>query len=1095
MRTTASVIFLALIAFCNLWSQTTVVSQISGTVRDVNGLPIAGAAVLMSETETGLTRSASTGEDGFYQVLNLPVGPYQLRVTKDAFEGYQQNGIVLQVNTNPEINVTLKLGSVTQTVEVHANAAMVETNSTAISTVMDNKRVEELPLNGRQETSLIQLAGAAQPFSPTNTLGAKNYPTEVAYSIEGSTGNSTFFLLDGGSDNDLFTNVSSPIPFPDAIEEFSVITGSLPARYGYHSGSVVNLVTKSGTNQFHGALFEYLRNGDFDARALLATARDSLKRNQFGGVIGGPIRRNKLFFFAGYQGTSTKSNPPQTIDFVPTQAMLNGDFTAITSPACNGGKQIHLGAPYVNNQLAVSQINPVALNVLKKIPLSTDPCGKLVFGIINNSTENQGVARVDYTLSDKHTMFVRYLVSDYENPDGSVPGNALTTQRPGLSYRDQNATIGDTYLFSPNTINSAHLTFMRNRTNRTPAPGEGVGTDYGINQYNPVPSQFIMTVSGAFSVSSTGGGLSDFDPTNGWFADDVDLVRGNHQIAFGGITYYNQFNSFNNQFTNGQWAFNGAITGLALADYMVGSPNTFTQGNNGFDYNRSNYYSLYVQDSWKMSSRLRVNYGIRWEPYLPEHYKGNPPPVEHFSMNNFVAGVHSKVFTNAPAGMLFTGDKGMPGAFSFVTPNWNQWSPRVGIVWDPDGKGRQTIRASFSLVHDYPEMYYANYVTNSPPWGGLVQLLSPAGGFSNPWLGYPGGNPFPQSLPPPASYVFPNFSTFTNISAGTRLKSTYTEYWNANYQRQLGDNFLMSISYLGNGIRHMWAAKNINPAVYIPGTCGTSACSTLANENIRRVLYLDNPATGAGAGYQGIFQTDDGANSSYNALLASIEHRFSHNYTFIANYTWSHCIDFQDTGGDLGAASPMLQNPYDLRSDLGDCGSDVRQMFNSLIIAEVPQFQQSALRKIVSGWRVSAISTAQTGLPANITTGTDTSLTGAYATAPPTDRPNLIGHAMGNATISNWFVRSAFVNNAPGTYGDLGRDALRQPGRWNIDAALERTFKIYEGQALEFRAEAFNVLNHGNFYTAVTTLNSSNFGHVTTAGPPRICEFALKYIF
>ena len=460
-------------------------------------------------------------------------------------------------------------------------------------------------------------------------------------------------------------------------------------------------------------------------------------------------------------------------------------------------------------------------------------------------------------------------------------------------------------------------------------------------------------------------------------------------------------------------------------------------------------------------------------------------------MAAFLAGTHSTVFPTAPAGLLFHGDAGMPSAPSFVTPNWNQWSPRVGIVFDPQGKGRETIRASYSLTHDYPEMYYSNYVTNSAPWGGLVQLTTPAGGFKDPWLGQPGGNPFPQA----STGTFPAFGTYTNISGGTSLKSTYTEHWNAIYQRDLGDNFLITLTYLGNRTLHMWAALNLNPAVYIPGTCGTAACSTVGNQNQRRVLYLLNPAANAGGGYGAIFQTDDGASASYNAMVAAVQHRFSHNYTFLANYTLSHCINEADTGGDLGAASAMIENPYNRRLDRGNCGSDRRQMFNSSIIAQVPKFQDKALRWLASGWQVSGILTAATGGYGNVLTGTDTALTASYGTAPLTDRPNLIGNPYGAGTAASWFTRSAFVNNAAGTYGTLGRNALLQPGQWDIDAAVSRKFNVREKQVIEVRAEAFNLLNHVNLGAATTTLSSGAFGTITSAAAPRICEIALKYIF
>src|SRR5712692_9534225 len=302
VRIEACVVF-AVLVHAGLLAQTAAASQITGTVQDSSGSAIVGAVVRVTQTETGFTRAAETGIDGVYRLPDLPIGPYKLEATQQAFVPYVQTGIVLQVNINPTINITLQVGTAMQAVQVEANAGMVETQSNAVGTVFDNQRVVDLPLNGRQATALIKLAGAAQSAPPSNTVGNKNYPTAVAYSIEGSPGNSTNYLLDGGSNNDLFTNVSSPIPFPDAIQEFSTQIGSVPARYGFHSGAVVNMVTKSGTNQIHGDLFEFLRNGDFNGRNANALARDSLKRNQFGGVIGGPVRKNKLFFFAGSQGT------------------------------------------------------------------------------------------------------------------------------------------------------------------------------------------------------------------------------------------------------------------------------------------------------------------------------------------------------------------------------------------------------------------------------------------------------------------------------------------------------------------------------------------------------------------------------------------------------------------------------------------------------------------------------------------------------------------------------------------------------------------------------------------------------------------------
>ena len=423
MRIEACVVF-ALLAHAGLWAQTDAGSQISGTVQDSSGAALVGAVVRVTQTETGFTRTAETGIDGVYRLPDLPIGPYKLEATQKAFGTYVQTGIVLQVNINPTINITLQVGTAMQSVQVEANAGMVETQSNAVGTVFENQRVLDLPLNGRQETALILLAGASVSAPPTNTIGGKNYPTEVGYSVEGSAGNSTFYLLDGGSNNDLFTNVSSPIPFPDAIQEFSVQMGSVPARYGFHAGAVINMVTKAGTNQIHGDLFEFLRNGDFNARNASQPARDSLKRNQFGGVIGGPVRKSKLFFFGGYQGTWIRSDPASSIVFLPTQAMLNGDFTAFASPACAGSqKTLPASFGFLNNQISPSLFNPVAINVLKKVPVSPDPCGRYQYGIANPQREHQVVGKMDYIRSEKNTLIGRYLISDYINPDGAVSGN------------------------------------------------------------------------------------------------------------------------------------------------------------------------------------------------------------------------------------------------------------------------------------------------------------------------------------------------------------------------------------------------------------------------------------------------------------------------------------------------------------------------------------------------------------------------------------------------------------------------------------------------------------------------------------------------
>ena len=448
---TLGVAVISLMICASTFAQATSGSQVSGTVQDPSKSVVPGAQVTITQLDTGLTRTATSGEDGSYTIPNLPVGAYQLKVAKDGFKAFFQSGIILQVNTNPEINVTLEVGQVSEQVNVTASVGSVETHSNGIGQVIDRQRVVELPLNGRVATELIFISGLATSAPAGDLNTNKNYPT-VTISVAGGLANGMTYVMDGGTHNDPFNNLNLPTPFPDALQEFKVETSALPARYGHHAGSAVNLVTKAGGNKFHGDAFWFVRNYIFNARNFFASSRDSLKRNQFGGTMGGPIKANKLFFFGGYQGKIERSNPATTISFVPTAAMRAGDFTAFASPACNGGTQVTLNAPFVNNRITASQINPQALNFLKFVPVSSDPCGRLQYGIVNNNKDHQVIGKVDYTLSDKHSLLVRYFLADYQNPNAFDGKNVLSMSKVSQKNRAHSFVLGDTYLFSPTTI-------------------------------------------------------------------------------------------------------------------------------------------------------------------------------------------------------------------------------------------------------------------------------------------------------------------------------------------------------------------------------------------------------------------------------------------------------------------------------------------------------------------------------------------------------------------------------------------------------------------------------------------------------------------
>jgi hypothetical protein len=395
-----------------------------------------------------------TNETGAYALPNLPIGPYRLEAVLPGFRTYAQAGIVLQVGANPAINPVLEVGQVAETVEVRADAALVETRTSGVATMIDNQRVLELPLNGRNVTELIFLSGMATVNTGTGSLNSvRNYPT-VVFSVAGGIANGTLYLLDGAIHNDVENNLNLPLPFPDAMQEFKVETSALPAQYGIHSAAAVNAVTKSGTNQFHGSLFEFLRNGSLNARNAFAPRRDTLKRNQFGGTLGGPIVQSKLLFFAGYQGTTERSAPTQNIAYVPTAAMLAGDFTDIASPACNSGRQVNLRAPFANNRINPSQFDPAALKITTRLAKTTDPCGKVNFGLRSNQNEHVIVSRVDYTMSNNHSLFSRLLLAKLTSPSTWDGQNLLTVSRNATDNIVSSLTLGSTYLFGAGTVNS-----------------------------------------------------------------------------------------------------------------------------------------------------------------------------------------------------------------------------------------------------------------------------------------------------------------------------------------------------------------------------------------------------------------------------------------------------------------------------------------------------------------------------------------------------------------------------------------------------------------------------------------------------------------
>jgi len=1068
-------------------AQTVAVAEVTGYVTDPSGSVVPGARVTMTEvSKNEVHTTTSDSKDGRYSFPTLEVGTYKLTVTHDGFSSYIEAGIILQVASNISINVQLKVGAVSETVEVKSDATMIETKDNSIAEVIDSRRMVDLPLNGRNPTQIILLTGAAsvlpsnqsQDFVSSKSVGGSN--ASGTFSVAGSQANGVNYLLDGGDNNDPVFNLNLPLPFPDAVQEFSVQTSSLPAQYGLHPGGVVNAVTKSGSNAYHGDVFEFLRNGIADAIQDGTTTRDNLKRSQFGGVVGGRIIRDKVFFFAGYQGTRQRSSPPTTISYVANAAALAGNFATLDGSAASGGcqagasKQLKnpaTGAPFPNNQIPTSMFDSAAVALVTKyIPESTDPCGKLQYALPANNPDDQVIGRVDYVRSQRHSMYARYFIYGF-TAVSLYNGNELNTQNAGETQLSQTITFGDSFAFNPNTLNSFHATFDRRRDNRGNAPGAVNPSTLGVNMYDPIPNYLNITVSNYFATECRTCSPGHFNADTYQLSDDVILIRGKHEMSFGGDVRRLQTSIAQNGATNGQWTFSGGRSGDALADFLLGSMSSFTQTNPQSDSLRQSVLSFYGQDTFHLAKKLTLNFGLRWEPAEFEYDKFGRTP--QFSQANFNADAVSKVYPHAPAGLVFPGDSGAYPGKSQVKSYWLDVSPRFGLIYDPWGDGKTSFRAGFGLMHDTGMMYYPEAWTSDPPYASQVTLTNPVGdSFSNPWAGQTGGNPFPG-----ASF-FPVGGTYSVIP--TNMKPTYEIQWNVNVQQKIGADWLAQIGYLGTRTIHVWTEYDINPSVYIAGSSAAT--------NNRRLLYLQNPAVGQY--YGAIYSGDPGGHGQYDGLLVSLQHGFSKHFQVTSNYTWSHCISDADLTTEV--VGTIRENPYSLSFERGNCDFDVTSLWNLSGVATVPNLGSGIAKSIFRNWQFSPLFTWRSGSVLNITDGgTDISGTGQL-----NDRPNqvLANPYPGQKTVNEWFNPAAFAKQAAGTFGNVHRNSLYGPGAFDVDASVSRLFQV-EKVGLQFRLDAFNATNHPVWQNPTLSITSANFGKIIAFGSPRILQLGAKVIF
>ena len=1069
--------------------------ELAGRVTDESGAVLPGVTVTATQTDTAFSRTVVTDGAGAWVMPNMPTGPYRLEVALQGFRTYVQTGIVLQVGATPTLNARLAIGNLEETVSVEAAAPIVDVRSAGISDVVENERIVELPLQGRQVTDLIVLAGAAVQ---TGTSDSRSMQGGVSISVAGGLSFGVAYSLDGAMHNNPQNNANLPMPFPDALQEFSVATSGLSAQSGVHSGASVNAVTKSGTNALHGNAFEFVRDRRFNAKDPFAAigpdgerVDDGLSRHQYGGTLGGPIVRDKLFFFGAYQGTRVRQQPSEEVQFIPTAAMLAGDFTQFASAACQG-RAVQLRAPFVDSRVSPALFSPAALNLARRLPSTTNPCGEITYQTSNSSDQGQGVGRIDYQISLNHSLFGRYMITSYDEPPpfSLSPDNVLTTGTPGLDNLAQSVATGSTVVFGNNTVNSLRFAFNRTAIARG-GPPWFEPKDLGSNVYSYRPGEMVLTIDGGFDISAGTATTGIFQTNTYQVSDDLSMVRGDHQLSFGANIAYWKMDFLTHARSGGNWLINGQVTGLGLADFLLGRVTRLEHGGPAVMPMHMWYVGTYVQDSWRAHPRVTVNGGVRWEPFLGQVLETGS--VYNWSLDNFRNNVKSTVFLNAPAGFTYPGDPGFPGGNTGLEPKWWNFSPRVGIAWDVTGDGRMAVRSSYGVAYDFPTAERHNINTQSPPWGNRSLLENPPGGFDDPYA-HVGGDPHPIVASPTVEFI--PFGAYG--ATDPDIDSPRVQSWNVTVERQLGEDWGVAASYLGSYIDRMWLQIQQNPGVFLglgPCTLGGrsfAVCSTPANLNQRRRLSLsgENPEAAALIGNLDL-HTSVGT-QSYRGVRLSFRRRAATGVSLNGNYTLSRCYGDNTTGGFPQLAQGPT-NPDDPSADRGYCVQDRRHLGNLTVGVETPQFDSRALAVLASGWRVSGIFNARSGSPLNITTGRDLAFNGQRFQE---QRVNQVSDDVYGDTLAAYLNRAAFAQPASGTFGNYERNSLRGPAFWTVDMALSRLIAFGATQSVELRIEAFNLLNNFNWGNPGTNLNAGTFGRITTnTGDMRIMQFGIKYGF